>query len=184
MQALEFVAEVMQYKLASLPRPRVSSHIWEEFWNRWFGPWATLLRIFIARAAADVAGFGEKAQGTVYATDGPERDQEWMCICCGKWFPSRAACIGHHSVHGRDRTRSVAAGSQCPICRTAFHLRERLRRHLRYGARRCVQAAREVEMPVLPAEEIERFNAAEAAERQRRLRAGIGRLRGPSCLRA
>ena len=84
--------------------------------------------------------FGKKAQGTVYATDGLERDQEWMCMRCGKWFPSRAACIGHQSVHGREPTRKLAAGSQCSICRTEIRMRERLRRHLRYGTRRCVQA--------------------------------------------
>ena len=36
-QALELVAVVMKDKLASLPRPRVSPHIWEEFWNKWPG---------------------------------------------------------------------------------------------------------------------------------------------------
>ena len=34
-QALEVVAVVMKDKLASLPQPRVSPHIWEEFWNKW-----------------------------------------------------------------------------------------------------------------------------------------------------
>ena len=94
MQAMELVAEVMKDKLANLPRSRVSHHIWEDSWNKW----ATLLRIFLARTAADVAEFGKKAQGTVYATGGLERDQEWMCMQCGKWFPSRAACIGHHAT--------------------------------------------------------------------------------------
>ena len=103
-QALELVAVVMKDKLTSLPQPRVSPHIWEEFWNKWLGQWATLLRIFLARTAAGVAEFGKKAQGTVYATDGAERDQEWLCMQCGKWFPSRAACIGHQGVHGRDPT--------------------------------------------------------------------------------
>ena len=73
-QVMEFVAEVMG-KLASFPRPRVSPNIWENFWNKWPGQWATLLRIFLARTAAE---FGKKAQGTVYATDGRERDQEWL----------------------------------------------------------------------------------------------------------
>ena len=36
-QALELVAVVMKDKLASLPQPRVSPHIWEEFWNKWPG---------------------------------------------------------------------------------------------------------------------------------------------------
>ena len=39
-------------------------------------------------------------------------------------------------------------------------------------------------MPVLPAEEIERLSATEAAERQKRVRAGIGKLRGRPCHRA
>ena len=103
-QTLELVAVVMKDKLASLPRPRVSPHIWEEFWNKWPGQWATLLRIFLARVAAEVAEFEKKAQGTVYATDCREWDQEWLCMQCGRWFPSRAACIGHQVVHGRDPT--------------------------------------------------------------------------------
>ena len=45
-QAMEPAAEVMKDKLASLPRPRVSLHIWEEFWNKWPGQWAMLLGIF------------------------------------------------------------------------------------------------------------------------------------------
>ena len=179
-QALELVAVVMKDKLASLPRPRVSPHIWEEFWNKWPGQWATLLRIFLARTAAEVAEFGKKAQGTVHATDGCERDQEWLCMQCGKWFPSRAARIGHQGAHGRDPTRRLAAGSRCPVCRTEFHLRERLRRHLRHGTRRCVQAAREGVVPVLPVEDAERLDAAEAIERKRRARAGICRMWGPA----
>ena len=66
-----------------------------EFWHNWPGQWATLLRMFLARTAAAVTVFGKKAQGKVYAPDGCERDQEWLCMQCGKWFPSRAACIGH-----------------------------------------------------------------------------------------
>ena len=173
----------MKDKLASLPQTRVSPHIWEEFWNKWPRQWATLLRIFLARTAAEVTQFGMKTHCTVYATDGGERDQEWLCMQCGKWFPSRAACIGHQGVNGRDPTRRLAAGSQCPVCQTEFHLRERLRRHLRYGTRRCVQAAREV--PALPEEEeVERLDAVEAIERKRRARAGIGRMWGPPCQRA
>ena len=116
--ALKLVAVVMKDKLASLPRPRVSPHIWEEFWNKWPGQWATLLRIFLARTVVEVTELGKKAQGTVHATDGCERDQEWLCMQCGKCFPSRAACIGHQGVHGRDPTRSLAAGLQCPVCRS------------------------------------------------------------------
>ena len=56
------------------------------------GQWATLLRIFLARTAAEVAEFGKKAQGTVYATGGRERDEEWLRTQCGKWFTSRAGC--------------------------------------------------------------------------------------------
>ena len=108
----------------------------------------------------------------------------WLCMQCGKWILSRAACIGHQGVHGRDPTRRLAAGSQCPVCQTEFHLWERLRRHLRKGTRRCVQAAREGMVPVLPEEDVERLDAAEAIERERRARAGIGRMWGPSCQRA
>ena len=107
----------MKDKLASLPRPRESPHTWEEFWNKWPGQWAALLRTFLARAAVDVAEFGKKAQGTVYATECLDQEQEWLCTRCGKWFLSRAACDGHQSIHNRD-VRSLAAGSQCPICRT------------------------------------------------------------------
>ena len=128
MQAWELVAVVMKDKLASLPRHRVSPKCWEEFWNKWPAQWSTLLRIFLARTAAEVTEFGKKAQGTVHATDGCERDQEWLGMQCGTWFPSRAACIGHQGVHGRDPTRRLAARSQCPVCRTEFHMRERLRR--------------------------------------------------------
>ena len=39
-------------------------------------------------------------------------------------------------------------------------------------------------MPVLPVEEVERLDAAEAAERERHTRAGIGRMWGPPCQRA
>ena len=39
-QAMELVAEVMKDELASLPIPRVSHHIWEEFWNNWPGQWS------------------------------------------------------------------------------------------------------------------------------------------------
>ena len=67
-QAMELVAEVMKDKLASLPRPRMSPHTWEELWNKWPGQWAAFLRIFLPRAAVDVAEFEKKAQGTVYAT--------------------------------------------------------------------------------------------------------------------
>ena len=102
--------------------------IWEEFWNKWPAQWSTLLRIFLARTAAEVTEFGKKAQGTVHATDDCERDQEWLGMQCGTWFPSRAACIGHQGVRGRDPTRRLAAGSQCPVCRTEFHMRERPRR--------------------------------------------------------
>ena len=63
-QAMELVAEIMKDKLASLPRPHKSPH-----WNKWPGQWAELLRTFLARAAVDVAEFGKKAQGTVYATE-------------------------------------------------------------------------------------------------------------------
>ena len=64
-QATELVAEVMKDKLASLPRPRESPHTWEESWVKWPGQWAALLRIFLARAAVDVAESGKKAQGTM-----------------------------------------------------------------------------------------------------------------------
>ena len=39
-------------------------------------------------------------------------------------------------------------------------------------------------MPVLPAEDVERLDAAESIERKRRARAGIGRMWGPPCQRA
>ena len=71
-------------------------------------------RIILARAAAGVAEFEKKAQGTVCATGCLDQKQEWLSARCGKWFPSQAACIGHQSIHGRDRTRSLVAGSQCP----------------------------------------------------------------------
>ena len=61
-------------------------------------------------------------------------------------------------------------------------MRERLRRNLRCGTRRRVQAAREG--MVLPVEDVERLDAAEAIERKRRARAGIGRMWGPPCQRA
>ena len=51
---------------------------------------------------------------------------------------------------------------------------ERLRRHLRYGTCCCVQAAREGMVPVLPAEDVERLDAAEAIERKRQGLAGCG----------
>ena len=54
-QAMELVAEIMQDKIASLPRPRESLH-----WNKWPGQWAELLRKFLARAAVDVAEFGKR----------------------------------------------------------------------------------------------------------------------------
>ena len=60
-------------------------------------------------------------------------------------------------------------------------MRERLRRHLRYETRRCVQAAREGMVPVLPVGEVERLDAAEAIEKNRRANAGIGRMWGPPC---
>ena len=89
----------------------------DKLWNKWPGQWATLLRIFLARTAAEVADFGKKAKGTVHATDGCERDQEWLCMQCGKWFPSRAACVGHQGVHGGDPTRRLAQFVELsPIC--------------------------------------------------------------------
>ena len=39
-------------------------------------------------------------------------------------------------------------------------------------------------MPVLPVEDVERLDAAEAIERKRRASAGIGRMWGPPCQRA
>ena len=158
-QALELVAVVMKDKLASLPGPRVSLHIWEEFWNKWPGQWATLLRIFLARTAAEVTEFGKKAQGTV-AVNGTRSG----CACN---VANGSRHIGHQGVHGGDPTRRLAAGSRCPVCRTEFHLRERLRRHLRYGTRRCVKAAREGMVPVLPEEDVERLDAVEAVERKK-----------------
>ena len=43
-QAMQLVAEVLKDKLASLPRPRESLHTWEDFWNKWPGQWAALLK--------------------------------------------------------------------------------------------------------------------------------------------
>ena len=90
------------------PRPRESPHTREEFWNKWQR--AALLRTH--------GGQGRRFRKRRRRTESLDEKQEWLCTRCGKRFPSQAACIGHQSSHSRDLVRSLAAGSQWPICRT------------------------------------------------------------------
>ena len=41
----------------------------------------------------------KQAQGTVYATERLDQEQEWLCARGGRWIPSQAACVGHQSIH-------------------------------------------------------------------------------------
>ena len=139
------------------------------------------MRTFLARAAVDVAEFSKKAEGTVHATERLDQEQEWLCTRCSKWF-SFASGLRRPSEYSSQQgpDEKLGRGLAVPIRRTEFHSRERLRRHLRRGARRCVQAVRDGELPTLRAEEVERLDAADAVQR-RRARQGISRLVGPPC---
>ena len=77
-QAMELVAEVMKEKLASLPRPHESPHMWEEFWNKWS----------VGCTAEDLSGTRCGRRRGVWKEGAECLDQEqgWLCTRCGKWF--------------------------------------------------------------------------------------------------
>ena len=102
--------------------------------------------------------------------------QDWLteplrsgfnCYTCGKEFATRTA-LGVHSrmVHG---THSLGAkyapASQCFVCLTEYHTRQRLAQHLEYGTTQCLQVMIDTIEPLLSCD-IDELNQRDADARR------------------
>jgi hypothetical protein len=83
------------------------------------------------------------------------------------------------AVHGRRAVeRQLVIGTVCPSCPMDFRTRRRARKHLRYGASACVEAARAGLLPVHEATAVAAADrpgaAARLSARRRGVEAGAG----------
>ena len=105
LQAMELFAKMLPSKLALMPSPRQAPQRWEDFWRQWPVHWKQLLKLFVTKVVADPDAFKKAATGTVFEHHPAEADEGWICMRCGKLFPSQAACgPSSHTRKERDQT--------------------------------------------------------------------------------
>ena len=102
------------------------------------------------------------------AEEAPDDSDEWMCGSCSRVFASAVALKSHRlKMHGdRGELRLRYAGGVCPHCTSDHRTRHRLLRHLRVGAKVCVQAAANSQLPLLTAQQLRAADADDAATRR------------------
>ena len=180
-QAMTVLQLIVKPKFDSLPSPAEQPGEWEAFWSRWPGQWRSACKLMLRiagedpeRASSALVHTGVKIAEA--AADGD--DAEWLCVECGRDFPSLNSLAAHKMwVHEwRDPLRAKIANATCPACEKSFFLRDRLLHHLR-ASQACslVLAA----MPDLPTEQVRALDAEARDAIRANQRAGRHRMAGP-----
>ena len=111
---------------------------------------------------------------------GDADDQEWLCMGCGRDFPSLHSLAAHRKqVHAkRLPLRRKLPSAVCPGSNVQFFLRDRTLAHLR-NSMAC--AAVVEQLPDLPEDRIAELDAEARQLIRANQRQGLHRLAGPPC---